>query len=270
MNQKVVLITGASSGIGYATAEFLTSKNWIVFGCSRNAPKGNYSFRWLQMDITDQVLIEKGVKTVIEQAGRLDVIINNAGLGINGPLEDLPLENIEQIIETNLMGMIGTIKASLQYMRRQKTGLIINISSIAGSVGLPYRSIYCMSKFGVEGLTEALRYELKKFNIQVCSLQPGSISTDIKKRRLSFISDSSPYQPEIGKIDALSNSHVKNGLPAERVAEAIFRICTSKVVRPRYKVAKPMESLVPRIKNWIPFPIFEKLLMRHYKIDTDY
>ena len=220
------------------------------------------------MDVTNQEMIEKGIETIIDQVGRLDILINNAGLGINGPLEDLPKRNIEQVFETNLFGTIGTIKAALPHMRKQKNGLIINISSIAGLVGLPYRTIYCASKFGVEGLTEALRMELKKFNIHVCSLQPGSISTEIKKRRLSFISELSAYQPEIGRVNALTNTHVEGGLPAEKVAQAIYRICTARVIRPKYRVAKPLESAVPFIKKWLPFSVFEKILMRHYEMDS--
>ena len=160
---KVVLITGGSSGIGKSIGEFLTNKGFIVYGTSRNPQ--NYSkskFPIIALDVTESTSILAAVNILLENEGKIDVLINNAGVGITGPIEEIPEFEIKSNFETNFFGPMNVIKAVLPKMREQRSGLIINITSIAGYMGLPYRGIYSASKAALEILTESFRMEIKK------------------------------------------------------------------------------------------------------------
>jgi len=168
---KVVLITGGSSGIGKSIGEFLHQKGFTVFGTSRNPEKvQNSIFPLVALDVRDVNSIQKAIAEVIEKAGRIDVVINNAGVGITGPIEEIPTEEIKNNFETNFFGPIEVMKAVLPQMRAQKSGLIINVTSIAGYMGLPYRGIYSASKGALELITEALRMETKSFGIHITNV----------------------------------------------------------------------------------------------------
>ena len=163
---KVVLITGGSSGIGKSIGEYLHQKGFTVYGTSRNPEKiTNSVFPLVALDVRNASSIQQAVAAVIASCGRIDVVINNAGVGITGPLEEIPTEEIKNNFETNFFGPIEVMKAVLPQMRAQKSGLIINVTSIAGYMGLPYRSVYSASKGALELITEALRMEVKSFGI---------------------------------------------------------------------------------------------------------
>ncbi|RZL98081.1 MAG: SDR family oxidoreductase, partial [Pedobacter sp.] len=157
---KVVLITGASTGLGESIATYLARRGFIVYGTSRQAGLTNESIHMLAMDVIDPQSIQQVVDQILQQEGRLDVLINNAGLGIAGPVELLSLTDVERVFDTNVFGVIRMVQSALPIMRQQRSGLIINISSIAAEAGLPYRGAYSASKAAVERLTEALRLEL--------------------------------------------------------------------------------------------------------------
>jgi NAD(P)-dependent dehydrogenase (short-subunit alcohol dehydrogenase family) len=164
---KVVLITGGSSGIGRSIGEFLLTKNYCVYGTSRNPERCESSkFPILKLDVTQQDTIDSCVATVLEKEGKLDVLVNNAGVGITGPIEETPEVEMKRNFDINFFGPIRMIKAVLPQMRSQSSGLIINITSIAGYMGLPYRGIYSSSKAALEILTEALRIEIKDFKLK--------------------------------------------------------------------------------------------------------
>ena len=175
---KVVLVTGGSSGIGKSICEILIQHGFIVYGTSRNPD--NYSSSLvplLSLDVTKKETIESCIAELVEKEGKIDVLINNAGVGITGPIEEIPEEEIKRNFETNFFGPINVIKSVLPQMRDQNNGLIINITSIAGYMGLPYRGIYSASKGALEILTEAFRMELKDFNIHMTNLAPGDFAT---------------------------------------------------------------------------------------------
>ena len=243
-------------------------QGYCVYGTSRSVQQSG-KFRWLKLDVNDQDNIIRSVEQVLDTEGRLDVLINNAGLGMVSSLEEAPEANIKQVMDTNFGGVVRMIQAVLPQMRQQRSGKIINISSLAGGMGLPYRSIYSASKFAVEGLTESLRQEVMKFNIQVCSLQPGSIKTDIKSSRVSHLPSNSAYQPELGRTADIIDYEVGQGIPAEEVAKTIIRLLAKKKWRSRYVVAKPFQIGVTRIKPMLPSAPFERMMMNHYKISRD-
>ncbi len=165
---KVVLITGGSSGIGKSIGEFLNEKGFTVYGTSRNP--NNYpesKFKIIPLDVTKKETIALAIETVVKKEDRIDVLINNAGVGITGPIEEISEKEIKANFETNFFGPINVIKAVLPQMRAQHSGLVINITSIAGYMGLPYRGVYSASKGALEIITEAFRMEIKDFNIKI-------------------------------------------------------------------------------------------------------
>jgi len=224
--QKVVFITGASSGIGKAIGEFLHHKNFIVYGTSRNPSKiKNSIFPLVALDVRDVNSIHTAIAEVLSITNRIDVVINNAGVGITGPLEEIPLEEIKNNFETNLFGPIEVMKAVLPQMRTQKSGLIINITSIAGYMGLPYRSVYSSSKGALELITEALRMEVKSFGIHLTNVAPGDFATNIAAGRYHApVVNGSAYETTYGNTLKEMDSHVNSGSNPNQMAEVIYKI----------------------------------------------
>ncbi len=265
-DRQIILLTGASSGIGAKVARQLVDLNHIVYGTSRKRQSNGF-FPWIVMDVNDSVSIAKGIQGIIEKHGRLDVLINNAGLGMISSLEEAPQLKVDQVMNTNFGGVVRMIQAVLPQMRKQRSGKIINVSSIAGLMGLPYRSIYSASKFAVEGLTESLRQEVMKFGIQVCSIQPGSIKTNIKANRLSHLPPDSPYNPEIANTADIIDAEVAAGIDAEEVGKMVASLLVKSYWRSKYVVAKPFQIGVTKMRPIFPARPFEKLLMNHYQIN---
>ena len=265
---KVVLITGGSSGIGKSVGEFLSSKGFTVFGTSRNPERYKDSkFELVQLDVSDMDSIQKAVKKVIEKAGRLDVVINNAGAGITGAVEEIPMEDIKRNFETNFFGPINVIKSVLPQMRAQNSGLIINITSIAGYMGLPYRGIYSASKGALELITEAMRMEIKDFNIKMTNVAPGDFATNIAAGRYHApVLETSPYKKPYGNTLKLMDEHVDAGKDPLMMANAIHKIILSEEPKVHYKVGEFMQKFSIVLKRILPDKVYEKMLMKHYKL----
>ena len=266
---KVVLITGGSSGIGKSVAHFLTEKGFIVYGTSRNPQKitEQLPFKLIALDVSDATTIASAVQTIIKKEGCLDVVINNAGVGITGPIEETPDVEIKKAFQTNVFGPIDVIKAVLPQMRKQGSGLIINVTSIAGYMGLPYRGVYSATKGTLELLTEALRMEIKDFNIKMTNIAPGDFATNIASGRYHApVLDNSPYKVPYGNTLALMNEHVDHGSDPIEMAEAIYGIITSKNPKIHYKVGAFMQKFSIILKRVLPDTVYEKLLLNHYKL----
>jgi NAD(P)-dependent dehydrogenase (short-subunit alcohol dehydrogenase family) len=265
---KVVLITGGSSGIGKSIGEFLHKKGFVVYGTSRNPEKVlNSIFPLLTLDVRKPESIRLAVAKIIEVSGRLDVVINNAGVGITGPLEEIPAEEIKNNFETNFFGPIEVMKATLPQMRKQNSGLIINITSIAGYMGLPYRSVYSASKGALELITEALRMEVKQFGIEITNVAPGDFATNIASGRYHApVLKGSAYEKVYGETLATMNEHVDAGSNPDEMAEAIFKIMQQKSPKVHYKVGVFMQKFSIVLKRILPDKVYEKMLMNHYKL----
>lgn len=265
---KVVLITGGSSGIGKSIGEFLHQKGFIVYGTSRNPEKVlNSIFPLVALDVRDVESIHLAVAQIIQSTGRLDVVINNAGVGITGPLEEIPMEEIKNNFDTNFFGPIALMKAVLPQMRQQKSGLIVNITSIAGYMGLPYRSVYSASKGALELITEALRMEVKSFGIQITNVAPGDFATNIAAGRFHApIIQGSDYERAYGSILKTMDEHVDSGSNPNEMAEAVFQIIQDKNPRIHYKVGAFMQKISIVLKRILPDTVYEKMLMKHYKL----
>ena len=268
-SQKVVLITGGSSGLGKTTGIYLARKGFIVYGTSRNPEKyPNFNhFPLLEMDVRDSQSIASALNTLVATEGRIDVLINNAGVGITGPLEETDEQAIADNFEVNFHGPLRVIRETLPEMRRQGSGFIINITSIAAYMGLPYRGIYSASKSALTISTEAYRMELRGSGIKMCTLAPGDYATNIASGRYhSPVLPDSPYAKSYGKTLELINAHVKSGKDPDEVAEKIYAILKKDKPSVHYTVGSPMQRFSLILKRLLPDKLYERLLLNHYKL----
>lgn len=266
---KVVLITGGSSGIGKSIGILLTERGYTVYGTSRNPDKFKdfTAFKLIALDVRNTETIQKAVSTIIEAEGRLDVLINNAGIGITGPIEETPDEEIHKAFQTNLYGPITVMKAVLPQMRKQKSGHIVNVTSIAGYMGLPYRGIYSATKGALELVTEAMRMETKMFGIEIANVAPGDFATNIAAGRYHTpVFEDSPYKEVYGNMLEEMDAHVDGGSDPKIMATSVLKIIETKKPKIHYKVGAFMQKFSIVLKRILPDKVYEKMLMNHYKL----
>ncbi|SHG34312.1 Short-chain dehydrogenase [Flavobacterium segetis] len=265
---RVVLITGGSSGIGKSIGEFLHNKGFTVYGTSRNPERIlNSVFPLVSLDVRNVDSIHLAVAKIIATSGRLDIVINNAGVGITGPLEEIPMEEIKNNFETNFFGPIEVMKAVLPIMRFQNSGLIINITSIAGYMGLPYRGVYSAAKGALELITESLRMEVKSFGIEITNVAPGDFATNIAAGRFHApVTKGSAYKNAYGNTLKALDEHVDAGSNPNEMAEAVYNIIQDPSPKIHYKVGAFMQKFSIVLKRILPDKVYEKMLMNHYRL----
>ncbi len=265
---KVVLVTGASSGIGKSISIFLNQKKYIVYGTSRNPDKvKDVPFNMLALDVLDVLSIEKAVEAVIAKEGKIDVLINNAGKGITGPIEDTPTDEMKSNFDTNFFGPIEVMKAVLPQMRKQKKGKIINVTSIAGYMGLPFRGIYSASKGALELVSEATNMEVKQFGVNIINVAPGDFSTNIASGRYHTpVFENSAYKEKYAENLDLMDNHVDSGMDPLVMAKGIYKIINTQNPKIHYKIGGFMEKFSIVLKRILPDTWYQKLLMNHYNL----
>lgn len=266
---KIVFITGASSGLGKAIGNYLTEKGLTVYGTSRSPDKyvDSFKFPLLKMDVTSPDSVFDAISETIKKEGRIDVVLNNAGVGIAGPIEETPNEEIISAFETNLYGPINVIKAVLPYMRERNSGLILNITSIAGYMGLPYRGIYSASKAALEITTEAIRMEVRSFGVKMANIAPGDFATNIAAGRYHVpVLDDSPYKVAYGNSLNTMNEHVDQGEDPIQMAKKVYKIICDDNPRIHYKVGATLQKFSIILKRILPDKWYERLLLNHYKL----
>jgi len=263
---KVIIITGASSGFGKAVAERLAQKGHTIYGICRREMKAS-SINYMQADIRDKERIRQIVNTIYEKENHIDVLINNAGMGIGGALELATTEEIQAQMGVNFMGCVNMCQAVLPYMRRQRSGKIINLSSIGGIMGLPYQGFYSASKFAIEGFSEALSAEVKGFGISVSMVEPGDFATNFTASRNN--SQATLNDPDYGPIFKRSLGLIEkeetNGLQPCVLARKIEKIVDSRHPRLRYVVANLEQWFSVVLKRFIPGNWFVNILIGYYK-----
>lgn len=265
--KKIVLITGATSGIGKETALLLTEKGYVVYGTARNVEGKNLPFRLLPMDVRNSESIAQAIAVILSEVGKIDILINNAGVGITGAVEELPTEALENVFATNFYGAIALMQGVLPSMREQKNGLIINITSIAGYMGLPFRGAYSASKGALMLICEALRMEVKHFGIEVTTIAPGDYATDIASRRYhSPVRDDSAYAKTYQKSLDLMNQHVDTGRDPSEMARKIYQVINTKHPKVHYKQGSFLQKFSIVLKRILPSKMYERMLMKHYAI----
>jgi NADP-dependent 3-hydroxy acid dehydrogenase YdfG len=263
-SKKVVLITGASSGLGKVIAEHLNDKGHIVYGVSRNIEE-SHDFKTQKMDVCNEGNVQYVISKIIEEEGKIDVVINSAGNVLLGPTECASTDNILNCFNTNILGSINTIKAALPYMRAQKSGLIINISSLAAANGLPYRGYYSASKAAIERLTESLRLELAPFDIQACYIEPGDFYGTNLDNNTVVIEDKNKVYNWQKTREWISQLIVKGKKPVQ-LARLIENIISAKKVKSRYKIGHLMEKLSASLRNILPDSLMEKMIKIYFKL----
>jgi len=265
---KVILITGASSGIGLVTAVYLANKNYKVYGTARRlnemTPIINAGGNAFKLDVTKEEDIINGVNYVIEKEGRIDVLWNNAGFGLWGAVEDISIERAKNQFDVNLFGLARITQEVLPFMRERKEGIIINTSSVGGRIYTPLGAWYHSTKHALEGLSDCLAYELKKFGIKVCLLQPGMIVTEFNDVMLENLQKNSKNSPYSKLNKAMINGikkNIKNPIGSHPivVAKCVEKIIISKRPKKRYLVGYGARSML-FIRNWFGDRFFEFVL----------
>ena len=255
--QKVAVITGSSSGIGHEISLILARNGFTTYATMRNLQKGSdlksiaedekLPLHFAQLDVTDDNSVKNAIKSVYDEAGRIDIIVNNAGYGLTGAFEDLSLDEIKTQYETNVFGLIRTTQEVLPIMRKQRSGMIVNISSGAGRFGYPTGSAYVSTKFAVEGLSESMSYEVEPFGIKVILIEPGVIKTNFFNSSVlakKSQDPNSPYAPLMKGMEDSVNKMMENGSSPQYVAEVVFHAITSESPKLRYLAGKDVEQWV--------------------------
>ena len=263
-NQKVAVVTGSSSGIGHETALILARNNYLTYATMRNLDKGSglkkiaakenleSKIRFIQLDVTSDNSVKNAIQTISSEAGRIDVLVNNAGYGLTGAFEDLSIEEIKSQYETNVFGLIRVTQAVLPIMRKQRSGIIVNISSGAGRFGYPSGSAYVSTKFAVEGLTESMSYEVEPFGIRMVLVEPGVIKTNffnsmtIAKKSQD---PTSPYLPMLNGMESSIGKMMENGSTPDYVAKIVYEAVSSSNPKLRYLAGKDVEQWMEGKKN---------------------
>lgn len=266
---KVVLITGASSGIGRTCCEYLAGLGMTVYGASRSLSGGDAgNFKTLRMDVTDDASVRDGIKNIQELQGRIDVVMNCAGYGIAGAVEETSPEEAMAQFDTNFFGVHRVCRAVLPIMRQQKGGVIINVSSLAGLLAVPFQSFYSASKFAMEGMTEALRMEVRPFGIRVALIEPGDFKSEFPANRVNTMDSvkSNIYRELLERCVGVMREEEKNGKEPLSVARLVERIINDPSPRLRYTIGPFEERLGPKLKSVLPYRVYEYLFMKHYKL----
>ena len=266
MERQVIVITGASSGFGRATAELLSSKGHTVYGLCRRAAE-HKQIQYMGCDVRSREQISRVVADIIAREGHIDVLVNNAGMGIGGALELATPEEIDLQMGTNFGGTVNMCQAVLPYMRRARRGKIINLSSIGGVMGLPYQGFYSASKFAIEGFTEALAAEVRGFGIRVCLVEPGDFATGFtnSRRNSERTMQNEDYKPLFQRSLSIIEKEELGGLKPDVLARKIARLVEKKKPPLRSVVVNLEQHLSVIIKRVVSGNQMVAILRSYYK-----
>lgn len=264
--KRTILITGASSGIGLETAKFFAKNNWLVFATMRNTE--NYINEYvenivpLELDVTDRINIKGCIDFILKKVPKVDVLVNNAGLGGYGAFELSTPDQRQRMYDVNVFGMMNVIQQVLPHFRANKSGLIINISSIGGLMTYPLYSIYHSTKWAVEGFSESLNYELKHFGIGVKLIEPGVTKSNFVYGAQMMFRDTAltDYKTYMNKLYKKVNEIVARAISAEKVAAKIFEAATDNKEKLRYPVGNSQSLMLLNLRRILPLKLFIRLI----------
>jgi NAD(P)-dependent dehydrogenase (short-subunit alcohol dehydrogenase family) len=266
---RVILVTGASSGIGRACADRLARSGFRVFGTARTAPPSHDgTFAFLPADVRDDHSVRECVSRVHREAGRIDVLVNCAGVIVAGPAEEMLSEEIMDQLQTNLLGTMRMCQAVLPGMRNRGAGLIVTVGSLAGLMGVPFQAAYSASKYGIEGYSESLQMEVQAFGIRVVVIDPGDVATEISAHR-RLTRGSGPQSPYRHNLERAMRSQVqseKHGWTAARLARFVERIVRSRSPRFRSTPGPFVERISPTVRRLIPDRLYLRIVARFYGV----
>ena len=269
-NNKVVLITGATSGMGELTASYLASNGYIVYAGTRNKDNlksDNENINYIYLDVTKTQTIKEAVNLVIKKEGKIDVLVNNAGYGLLATIEEGTDEEMFNQFDVNVFGLIKTTREVLPYMREAKQGVIINISSFLGKMGLPLLSHYNASKYAVEGITDSLRFETLPFNIRVHSIEAGLFGTNFVKKGLVInektMSENSPYKKLTSHLVPIVAKAINEGPDPIAIANAVKNIIEDENSNIAIPVGAEATTFVP-LRKELSNEDFEKKIIETF------
>jgi NAD(P)-dependent dehydrogenase (short-subunit alcohol dehydrogenase family) len=262
---RVVLVTGASSGIGRACAELLAARGYRVYGASRHPAVGRL-VEPISMDVRDDASVRDAVAGVIAREGRIDIVVNNAGIAIAGAVEDTSIEEARQQFDVNFFGVLRVCRAVLPVMREHRAGYIVNIGSIGGLIAIPYQGLYSAAKFALEGFSESLRLEVRRLGVRVVLVEPGDHRTGLTgNRRRTAESQSNPaYRDRFHRAVERTAADEQNGPEPEAVARLVLRIVGNPRPRLRYTAGPIPQRAAIWLKRLMPYSLVEKVLDFYY------
>jgi len=265
---KVILITGVSSGLGKACAELLSGRGYKVYGTSRRPGNQKLPYELVQMDVTNEQSVVTAIGSVIAAAGHIDVLINNAGIGLGGALENFSEQETRKQFDTNFFGMATVVRTVLPFMRSRESGKIINISSIGGLMGLPFQGHYSAAKFAVEGFSEALSIEVKPYKIKVVVVNPGDFKTGFTSNREFTAKDveGNAYRENFTRAMTVIEKDEQGGSDPMILARTMEKIIRSKNPRFHYIVGRFDQRLIAKLKPFLPHSLVAWILADHYKV----
>ncbi len=273
MTSKVVLISGASAGFGRASATQLARLGYRVYGTSRRAEfpeaaDSDSSPLMLPMDVCDDGSVQTAIEFVLKREGRIDVVVNNAGVGLAGAVEDTSVEEAKAIFETNFFGVLRVCRAVLPTLRAQGGGHIVNVSSLGGLVTIPFQGFYSASKYALESMSDALRMELRPFGVHVTLIEPGDFKTGFTAARVfsAASGDGSAYRENCQKAVAVMEHDEQNGADPQKVAQLLARIIADPSPGIRYPVGGLFQRLAVGARRVLPSAVLERALRAVYKI----
>lgn len=269
--KKVVLITGASAGMGKETVKLLLESGYIVYGAARRIEMmediRKQGAKILKMDMADEVSLEAGVDQIIKDEGRIDVLVNNAGFGSYGSVEDVPLSDAKYQLEINLFGLARLTQLVLPHMRGQRSGKIVNVTSIGGRIATPLGGWYHASKYAVEGLSDSLRLEVKQFGIDVILIEPGGIKTEwggIATESMQKISGTTAYRQQVESAMKITKKANENNAEPIIIARLIKKAITVNKPKARY-AAGYMAGMMLLMKKWLSDRMFDHIILSQFK-----
>jgi NAD(P)-dependent dehydrogenase (short-subunit alcohol dehydrogenase family) len=264
---KVVLVTGASSGFGRCIARALAGRGHRVYGTSRTPAGDDGPVRMLALDVASDDSVSRCVEALLAAEGRIDVLVNNAGVGLCGSVEDTALDEIRWQMETNFFGAVRMMRAVLPQMRVQRAGRLITISSLGGLVGLPYQPFYSAGKFALEGLNEALRLELVGSGIESTSITPGDFKTGFTAARVFARAARSPsHEKRLERVVSIYERDERSGADPQRVADLVAKLVAAPRVGVRYGAGRWDQRAATFAKRLLPAALFERILAYTYSI----
>lgn len=265
---KTALVTGATSGFGKAIAELFSQKGYTVYGFGRNLPENSeHAIRYVKMDITSEESISNAFQFVFSEISTVDVLVNCAGHGIAGPSEEIPMERVQEVFDVNFFGTVRVINKVLPYLRANKSGKIINFSSIAGFIGLPFQAYYSATKHAIEGYTEALSIEVKPFNIKVILIQPGDYNTNAANNKTNYVPlPGSIYYERLKFLFQYLSQRVNKGNDPNKLAKSIVRLSEKSNPKLRYKFGRFDELLTKSVHAIVPARVWERIMEIFYRL----
>jgi short-subunit dehydrogenase len=267
--KKVILVTGASSGIGLASATALHEAGHTVYGTTRDlSKKKNVPFNLIELDVTNDASAKAAVDKIIKAEGKIDVLVNNAGNGIAGPAYAMPVDKAKQQFEVNFFGVVRMCSAVIPEMLKNNSGIVVNMSSLAGLFGLPYQSMYVSSKYAIEGYSESLRMELRKTGIKIVTINPGDFKTGFtgSREKIPFTVDHDKLRTNYDQAVVSIEKDENAGADPAAIGKQLVKIVAKSNPAHQYLVGAIGQTIAVTLKKVLPGGVFEGLMADHYGI----